>query len=263
MKIVVLISCMNEKDYSIIERTNLKTDAVIINQTDNDSVQSVEFLSSDGNKHNAIFVNTRERGLSKSRNMAIEYSGGADVCLLCDDDEWLDDDYEEKISKAYTDAPSDIKLIAFAFTMEGHSCPTESHKFTFKDIMRTSSVQISFKREAIISNNIKFDILMGSGTGNGGGEENKFLIDVKKAGLSMMYVPYYITTVQKGNSKWNNSISERYLRNLGWSSRRILGFTGGVAYIIYHAVSHYRAYSSQFGIHSILSNMIKGFFDKR
>ncbi len=263
MKVVVLISCMNEKDFGIIDRTNLRTDAVIINQTDNDSVQSVEFTSTDGLRHNALFVNTQERGLSRSRNMAIDYAKGADICLLCDDDEWLEDDYEEKIVKAYMDAPSNIGLIAFAFTMEGHSCPAICHNFSFKDIMRTSSVQISFKRDTITRYKIRFDELMGSGTGNGGGEENRFLMDVKKTGVGMMYVPYYITTVQKGNSKWNNTISERYLSNLGWSSRRVLGFGLGAGYIVYHALSHYKAYAKSFGLYSILCHMFKGFFDKR
>lgn len=263
MKVVVLISCMNEKDYTIIERTNLRTDAVIINQTDSDSIQNIRFISSDGVEHTALFVNSSERGLSRSRNMAIEYAEDAEICLICDDDERLEDDYETKIVNAYSNAPLNTVLIAFAFRMDAHSCPMNYHRFSFKDIMRTSSVQITFRRDFIIKHHISFDVLMGSGSGNGGGEENKFMLDVWKNGAGMLYVPDVITFVNKGNSKWNSTVSSKYFKNLGWSSRRLLGFFPAGVYILFHSITHYRSYSEKYGFFTVLKYMFSGFFDKR
>lgn len=263
MKLVVLISCMNEKDTSIIARTNLRTDAVIVNQTDHESIQYIKFVSPDLKEHNALFVNTTERGLSRSRNMAIRYAMDADICLICDDDEHLEDDYESTILKAYSEAPESTGLIAFAYIMEGRKCSHRSHKFTIKDILRTSSVQLTFKRDVIINHGIKFDVCMGSGTGNGGGEENRFMMDLWKTRIGMKYIPSVITTVQTGNSKWNNTASPIYFKNLGWTSRRILGSVLGVSYVFYHAISHRSIYKHQYSIISTLRYMLKGFFEQR
>ena len=100
MKLIVLISCMHEKDHSIIERSNVQTDVVVVNQCDKDSVDEFDFKNKQGENCHAKFINTTERGLSRSRNMALLNSWG-DVCYICDDDEILQDDYENIIMKAY------------------------------------------------------------------------------------------------------------------------------------------------------------------
>ena len=99
MKLILLISCMHEKDHSIIERSNVQTDVVVVNQCDKDSVDEFDFKNKKGETCHAKFINTTERGLSRSRNMAIRNAWG-DVCLICDDDEWLSDDYADTIIKA-------------------------------------------------------------------------------------------------------------------------------------------------------------------
>ena len=79
----ILISCMHEKDTSIIERSNVQSDVVVVNQCDLDSVEEFDFVNKKGKTCHAKFINTTERGLSRSRNMAICNAWG-DVCLICD-----------------------------------------------------------------------------------------------------------------------------------------------------------------------------------
>lgn len=52
---------------------------------------------------------------------------------------------------------------------------------------------------------------MGSGTGNGGGEENRFLLDCRKAGFKMFYIPKVIASIGKGDSKWFKGYTENTL----------------------------------------------------
>ena len=45
MKVEVLISCMHQTDASIITRTNVQSDVLVINQCDKDEVEEYSFLN--------------------------------------------------------------------------------------------------------------------------------------------------------------------------------------------------------------------------
>ena len=53
---------------------------------------------------------------------------------------------------------------------------------------RIASVQIAFRNNNLIRST-PFNIKMGSGTGNGCGEENKFLLDCLKKRVQIKYIP--------------------------------------------------------------------------
>ena len=97
---------MHQDDYSLLDRINLQSEAVVINQCDRESnyIFSV-------NGHKVTWINTLERGLSRSRNMALK-NATADLCVICDDDEVLSDNYPDMINNAYSNLP-DADLIVF------------------------------------------------------------------------------------------------------------------------------------------------------
>ena len=65
MELEILLSCMHQEDMSIIEKSRITGDVLIINQTDEEKEVSGK------TKHGtARMICTRERGLSRSRNMA-------------------------------------------------------------------------------------------------------------------------------------------------------------------------------------------------
>lgn len=64
---------------------------------------------------------------------------------------------------------------------------------------------------------------MGSGTGNGGGEEKMFMFAIKKQGLEMFYYADIIATVNPGESQWFQGYNEKYFEKQGWSNRRLFG----------------------------------------
>ena len=39
----ILISCMHQKDASIIKRSNIQSDVVVVNQCDHDSIEEYDF----------------------------------------------------------------------------------------------------------------------------------------------------------------------------------------------------------------------------
>ena len=163
MKLEVLMSCMHQKDDSLVKQSKLTGDVVVINQCDHDGYE--EYKTENGTVR--MFYST-QRGLTKSRNLAIRHSA-ADICLICDDDEVFASNYEEKILQAYSEHP-DADVIAFK-VMDPRSprspLKDEVVKLRFPKTMKISSWQISFRRESLLNHEIWFDELMGAGTGNG------------------------------------------------------------------------------------------------
>lgn len=261
MKVVVLISCMFQKDASIINRSNIQTDVVIINQCDKDSVEELDFINKKGKSCHAKIVNTTERGLSRSRNLALANAFN-EICIICDDDEVFPDNYEDIVISVY-DSDSELSIASFALNWDDKIYPKKKLKMTFSKILHTSSQQITFKREKVVDKHIVFDEKMGSGTGNGGGEENKFLLDCKKAGLKMMYFPDVLATINKGESQWFHGYTEKFFCNQGWSVKRLLGSALGYIYIWYYAMRHYKLYNKETTFFSAITNMHKGYFEHR
>lgn len=254
---------MHQKDTGLLQRSNVQSDVVLVNQCDKDSIEEFDFINKKGRTCHGKFICTTERGLSKSRNMALRNSWG-DVCLICDDDEILEDDCEDKILKAYHESPK-AALIAFGLIRKdnGKIYPKEKKPLRFKQILKTSSLQITFSRELILRHGIMFDEKMGSGTGNGGGEENMFMFTIKKQRLEMLYYPDIIATVNPSESQWFQGFNATYMRNQGWTSRRILGPLWGGGYCILFCFNHIRKISKDINFFSAIYQILRGFFEKR
>lgn len=252
---------MHEKDFSIITRSNLQTDAVVVNQCNTDSVEEFSFENKKGQKCHVKYINSSERGLSRSRNLAIANSWG-DICYICDDDEYLHDEFESIILNAYK-LYKDMDIITFAIERKNYTYPTKIRKIGVKEILRTSSVQVTFKRESIQNNLLLFDTLMGSGSGNGGGEENKFLMDCMHKRLKMIYMPEVIAKVVTEDSQWFQGFDEKYFRNQFWSARRILGTPMAFIYLLYWCFYRSKNFDIQLSKIQILKYSLIGFFEKR
>ena len=264
MTIQVLISCMYEKDRSIVQRSKVQSDCIVVNQCDTDSIEEFSFLNDTGQICKVLFINTTERGLSKSRNLAIRNSW-ADICLVCDYDEILTSGYVNAIEKAYITRP-ESDVIAFAISCDQYTrtYSKTSKKLRIKEILKTSSQQITFKRNSIEGKRIFFDEKMGSGTGNGPGEETMFLLTCKKNGLALFYNPFCVATICKGDSKWFNGYTEKFFQNQGWTDRRLLGPILGFIYILYWSIFRRAEYKKDgLSVYSALKNSLVGYFSKR
>jgi len=66
-KVEVLMSIMSQNAEEIIKRTNIKSSAVVVNQCDRNDRKNIII-----NDNNVDYIKTTDRGLSKSRNLAIQ-----------------------------------------------------------------------------------------------------------------------------------------------------------------------------------------------
>ncbi|MFR8553421.1 MAG: glycosyltransferase [Bacteroides cellulosilyticus] len=200
----VLLSCMSSSPIDIVKRTNVVSDITVVNQCSNDYISKI----CTENGYRLQIIESSDRGLSKSRNMAIRYAS-SDICLLCDDDEILYDNYANLIESAFEENP-DADLIAFALDYSDKKYPKKKKKIGYLNALKISSVQITFRRNAIIENKIVFDERLGAGTGNGAGEEQKFLYDCIKAGLNIIFLPIYIgKVIRDSSSSWFHGYTKR------------------------------------------------------
>ena len=256
---------MHEENYEILGRTNVQTDAIVINQCNRESVERIQFIDKFNNVHNAVFVCTTQRGLSKSRNMALNYAAGYDICIICDDDEIMSDNYDSLLNEAYNKYRT-ADVIAFSIKCDEYTrvYPKTDSKLNFFDILKTSSQQITFKYQSLRERSIWFDEKMGSGTGNGPGEETKLLLTCRKKGCNMRYSSFCLAEINKGDSKWFHGYTERYFENQGWTDRRILGSFLGMVYIFYWSIFRRSEYKAD-GISVIdaIKYSLKGYFSKR
>ena len=99
MKLELLLSTMNLKDETennkLIQKMNVNINTLTINQITNKNIKETNNLTS---KNKLISV--RDKGLSKSRNMAINNSE-ADICIIADDDVIYKDNFQNIIKKEY------------------------------------------------------------------------------------------------------------------------------------------------------------------
>ena len=254
MTLEILMSCMHQTDDALITASKITGDAVVINQCDREEER--QYTTPHGRVR---FLCTTQRGLTRSRNMAIANST-AHVCLLCDDDEVFVDHYEEKILQAYEALPQADVVI---FKMVDRPTPFgDTYKeLKFPQTMHVSSWQISFRREKLMGSGVRFDELLGAGTGNGAEEELKFLLDCQRAGLSIWYAPVEIAKVAQTDSTWFAGFNETFFYNRGATTRYILGTSLATAYALYYEVRKKEMYGSQISPSKAMKAIFRGILE--
>ncbi len=255
MSVQVLISTMNQPkdDYSLLDRMNIQSKAVVVNQCDRNKTQVIEY-----NGHSVAWVDTTERGLSRSRNMAIQ-NAEDEICLLADDDEVLISGYSQVIENAFyeNEFASIIRFQIGGIEKEFKKYPIKMQNIGFLKSMKISSVEIAFRRNAVVDNEIKFDVLLGAGAEFNHGEENVFMFDCLKKGLKTIYVPALIAKLHIGNSSWFQGFNAEYFISSGASYTAMSRALSWIL-ILQFAVRRYKRYRSEMSFFRAIKYMNKG-----
>ena len=235
LSVQVLLSCMNQTDENIVKKSNLQhTSSVVINQC------SVQAQRRRKTPQHLLWIDSPTRGLSVSRNLALAHAS-ADICVVADDDEWFEADLPRIINQGYTLCPQADVLI---FTVGNRPIKFggKPRKLKKWELLKINSVRLTFRRESILNKHIAFDVLLGSGTGNGPGEENKFVLDCYKKGLQIFFMPLKIATVLNTHSNWFYGYDKAFFYNRGKSTRYVYGFWFACIYGLYFLAAKYPLY---------------------
>lgn len=258
MKLEVLISTMHQTDFRLAENMNIISDALIINQCDKDDYHEKKI------KNGCIrMISVNDRGLSKSRNLAIDNSD-SDICVIADDDLKYHSGYKDLIINSYKKY-ADADIIAFDVPSTNQMRPTASlkeGKVDFLHSMKIASYQITFKRTSIVDNNISFNELFGAGSKYTCGEENIFLSKALKKGLKIYFVNQNIAIVDHNESTWFNGFNDKYFITKGAMFYEMSPFLSRLL-ILQFAVRKYYLYNNQKSFNKALREMIDGLKEYR
>ena len=151
----VLLSAMNLVDWRYIETLNITSDVIIINQCDKNEEYRIN-----RNGQNISFYSSKERGLSRSRNMAIK-NASSEICILCDNDVEYVSDYDSIIEEKFLEYP-DADLIVFYIKRDEKSKPyvNKDCRLNHKLALKVFSPEIAFRTSILKKNCIEFNEIM-------------------------------------------------------------------------------------------------------
>lgn len=157
-------------------------------------------------------------GLSRNRNNALVHAQG-DILKICDDDETWDYGYFDKILDTYQQHP-EYDVVHFQIDGIDKEYPNPS----------VASCEITMRRQSV--GKMRFDERFGLGSEQlMSGEEDVFLYDAHKMGLSICYEPCVVCEIHgitTGDRYWE----PRVLRSKG----AVFYYTRGLSYAIYKSV---------------------------
>ncbi len=213
MTLQVLLSAMFLADESYLDTLHVVSDAVVINQCDRTGRRDTE-RTVNGRQQRVRYIESTQRGLSVSRNMAIR-NASADICILCDNDVEYVDGYEDMILSAFSEHP-DADLIVFYIRRKEKPEPNYStvRWMNRLSVLKIFSPEIAFRRESV--RGISFDESFGAGSGKYlMGEENIFLYDCLKAHKKILYVPLQIAELREEESTWFKGYDKAFFISRG------------------------------------------------
>lgn len=254
MDVQVLLSAMHLENESYIDTLNIHTDCVVVNQCDRECVRDVRHETSKGCV-DVKYIETTQRGLSKSRNMAMT-AATADICILCDNDVEYVDDYDTVIKDAFT-RYDDADIIVFFVKRPERDVPVfgSPSKMGWLSVLKIFSPEVAFRRETV--EGIRFNEMFGAGAKYYMGEENIFLYECLKKHKKIMYVPHMIAKVREEPSTWYSGMDEKFFisRGAGYAA---MSRWFSVILILQFAVRKRKQYSDKMSTMHSIAKMFEG-----
>lgn len=257
MKFQIVMATMDRQRDDIaalMDNNGITCDALVINQCGRNDTYQIERPS-----QTMTIVEMQEKGLSKSRNMALTHSH-ADVCLIADDDIAYVHDVEETIITAFANNP-DFDIIAFYVERSAsfhHKAIGQMHEVKKFASLGLMSVQIALRRASILDKGLQFDTRFGAGSSCFiCGEENIFLMDCLKKGLRILYVPETIAATSDNESSWFHGYDALFFNSKGAVFYRLFPHLSIVMIVVF-AITKYHEYGAQATRTYALKEMLKG-----
>lgn len=253
--IEVLVSTMNQVDFSLIDKMNIKGNALIINQC-----QVNQYYEIADEKRTVKFYSFNERGVGLSRNNAL-MRASSDICLFADDDVVYHDQYERLIIEAFLKKPqADVIIFNVPSSNEKRSGPAQILKNSpvhYLNFMRYGTYSIAFRREKILKANIYFSLLFGGGAKYSAGEDTLFLFDCLNKGLKIWTNTAEIGIVHHNQSTWFKGFNQKYFFDKGFFYATMSKKFSSIL-ILQFAIRKYKIFKNEMGFLQAIKYMLAG-----
>lgn len=212
MKVQTLISAMNQTDERLINKMNIQTDAILINQTSKFCSKNFKYNGKD-----IQMFSFDERGVGLSRNNAL-MRAEAEISLFADEDLRYVDGYEAIIIQEFERNPA-ADIILFNVPSTNVDRPTyiipKKSRVRWFNSQRYGAVKIAGKTQAIKRANVYFSLLFGGGAKYSAGEDSLFIAECLRKGLRIYTSPEIIGYVSQEDSAWFKGFNDKYFYDKG------------------------------------------------
>ena len=175
---------------------------------------------------NLRIVNVEERGISRSRNRALDHALG-DLLLLTDDDVELLDGFSRTIVEAFDRHPEADMITFQSLNQDGEKRKAYSDKpfrHDLRTLMRVSSIEVALRRKSLEKKPLFFDERFGLGSQFPTGSETVFLSDALSKGFHIQYCPEAIVRHPDDSSGRALFKNEELMKAKGAMFCRIFGW---------------------------------------
>ncbi len=211
MQLEMLISSVGQNSVELLQKMKVNCDAVLVNQCDQNADETVNF------EHcNIKVLHRNERGVGKSRNLALQHSS-KDILLFSDEDIEYAPGYEENVLNEFKKHP-EAELLLFNVEV----CPERrtywNEGFTrvkWYNCGRYPAYSIAVRREALLKSGVKYSELFGGGAKYSNGEDSLFLKQCADRGLKMYATDVVIGKEEARESTWFHGYTEKFFLDRG------------------------------------------------
>lgn len=179
---------------------------LIINQTSQDRQLISPYA-------NVRVINSFDKGLSISRNLAIANAHGK-IGLIADDDLVFLEGFAKKITEGFNHFPDATAIKFITITFAGNPCrkypAVPLKKLTSLQRLNSTSWEIALNIEKVRQSKKQFHLLFGLGSIFPLGEEPIFLNELHHAGWQVSHYPETIVSHPVENNSGNIPLSENY-----------------------------------------------------
>lgn len=235
---------------ALLSKMNIDSDCVIVNQCNKNNFEYIKYKN-----HRITIIYSDTRGLSKSRNIALQ-NAKADIVSIADDDMRYIDGYSEIILNAHITYSDDI--ITFQVNDDKKYPKNEKRITRFK--CHANSVELTMKLDSIKNINISFNELFGSGSEYfHHGEEKIFYNDCLLKNKHIKYIPLKIASLIKGDrpSTWFTGYNKKLFMDKGALYYELYKYFG-LFYIIQFAIRKHGKYKENISLFKAVYYMLYG-----
>lgn len=253
MKINVYISTINNTYSNINFKRLLVENLTIINQRPVDLSNKYKETLID----NVTWVDIDQKGLSMSRNFAIEHADSSYV-YLTDDDVEIYKGFEKTISEVATEY-SEYDVLAFK--IDGLNDYETEKDISYRKSLSLSSVQLVYKLDFLHKYHLRFDERFGTGSKYSMGEENIFLFDALKSDAKIKYLPIEIGKLHDSESTWFKGFNQKYFFDRGATYARMFGKPVGFLVSLAFCAMKFKLYKETINPFKAYKSMVRGIID--
>ena len=211
MQLEMLVSSVEQNVEELIEKMKPECNVVMINQCDKDGEQVAKY-----GDYRVKVYHRNERGVGKSRNMAISKSQG-DILLFSDEDIRYQSGYAKAVSEEFENHPeADLLLFNVEVCPERRTYWNEGFtRVKWFNCGRYPAYSIAVRKEVLERSGVKYSELFGGGAKYSNGEDSLFLKQCADAGMRMYATDTVIGKEEPRESTWFKGYTEKFFFDRG------------------------------------------------